>query len=289
MGIYRHRGMRAMGGMHGPERMSLKMSMLAWKYKGGRTDKLLLLALADYADVDGEGIRPSQATLAAKVCCTERHLRRVLRDLREARLIEPVANRGGGRPGAAVIYRINVARLTAHVDGALTSDTDVRPTADADVLPHSPDTPDILNIDAGHSEQKPRTPMSDEPKEEPKEEPKARVETLRVSRTPSKKKSHRKKIQITDPPETLEFTDKHRRLAKEARVELDSAWGHCRASHIARGQRRADWLAELDSWLYRELHIKRLRRVPESIDMAQFNAALDAREQDALRLRESSK
>lgn len=257
--------------------MSMKMLALAWMFRGDRTHKLVLLALADFADRQGEGIRPSQATLAAKVCCTDRQVRRVLRDLVAARLIEPVANRGGGRPGASVVYKINVEQLMMHVETRATPDTDVRPTPDADVRPHQSETADILNMEDGHFEQKPRTPMSDDPKEEPKEEPKERGKTLRVSLSSSEKKYRRKKTHV---PDAIPFTDKHRALADEARARVDTEWDECRDHFRSTAELRADWGLTFNNWLRRT---RKFKRVPEPIDWPRFFAEQDARETAASR------
>lgn len=65
---------------------------------------LVMLALADHADHDGENIYPSQTTVAEKTGYSARSVRRILRELRdEHHLIEPMEKPG---PSGTVRYRI---------------------------------------------------------------------------------------------------------------------------------------------------------------------------------------
>lgn len=63
---------------------------------------LVLLALADFANDDGTGAYPKQATLATKTRLSERHVRRVLAQLEDKCYIE----RMGRTPGGVVEWRV---------------------------------------------------------------------------------------------------------------------------------------------------------------------------------------
>ena len=90
------------------------MTSLVWEnYRKGGNHKLVLLAMADFANPDGGNIRPSLRTLAKKVCCSVDQTRRIVRYLEREQLVEVVANAFGGKPGTTRVYRINLNRLTA--------------------------------------------------------------------------------------------------------------------------------------------------------------------------------
>jgi hypothetical protein len=94
--------------------MSVRVASLVWRhYRKGGNHKLILLALADYANDQGGSIRPSLSTLAAKVGCSPDQTRRVLRELELVGLIETTANRFGGANKATVHRRILLDRLKA--------------------------------------------------------------------------------------------------------------------------------------------------------------------------------
>jgi hypothetical protein len=72
-----------------------------------QTDKLVLLALADHANDDGEGIHPGNDRLITKTSRSEATVRRALHRLEHWGVIKRVAYPAGGR-GKAVEWEINV-------------------------------------------------------------------------------------------------------------------------------------------------------------------------------------
>lgn len=84
--------------------MSIRVMTAVWDHALGVNGGplLVLLALADYANDDGTGAYPKQATLAAKTRLSERHVRRVLASLEDKAYIE----RMGRTPGGVVEWRV---------------------------------------------------------------------------------------------------------------------------------------------------------------------------------------
>lgn len=74
--------------------------------------KLLLLALADHADDEGNNCWPSVEYLAWKTSLSERHVRRMLSDLRAQGVLIPVDREAGGRH-RSVVYRVDLDVLPA--------------------------------------------------------------------------------------------------------------------------------------------------------------------------------
>lgn len=65
----------------------------------------------------------------------------------------------------------------------------------------------------------------------------------------SKRARVRRKLPRTAPPETLEATDSHRRLAAEKGIDLDAEIRRCLEHHRARGNTMANWNAAVTTWL----------------------------------------
>jgi hypothetical protein len=93
--------------------MSWRACKRVWdEFPPGGALKLVLLALADYGNDEGERIYPSMQGLAVKVGMSEAQARRYVGKLVKVGAIECVANFYGGRPGMTRHYRINFDRLT---------------------------------------------------------------------------------------------------------------------------------------------------------------------------------
>jgi len=88
--------------------MSVKIMAGVWELKLPQGAKLLLLALADHADHEGNRVFPSVGLLSWKTGFTDRHVQRLLRDLEAQRIIIPVAHQKGGR-GWATEYRVDLS------------------------------------------------------------------------------------------------------------------------------------------------------------------------------------
>jgi hypothetical protein len=85
--------------------MSVKVMGEVWDLELPHAERLVLLALADHADHQGAGARPSVPLLAWKTGYSERQVQRVLDKLEAAGLICPEGDMKGGR-GRTVCYRV---------------------------------------------------------------------------------------------------------------------------------------------------------------------------------------
>ena len=91
--------------------MSVKMTRLVWQYRcSSTTEKIVLLALADFADDTGHNARPSKQTLAAICHLDVRTVHRQVASLLESGVIGHVAQRAG----LPTHYCLNIPMLTGH-------------------------------------------------------------------------------------------------------------------------------------------------------------------------------
>ena len=78
--------------------MSIKLMSCIWEnFPRGGGEKLVLLALADWADDFGYRIYPSIAAVAKKTNLSERQVQRILNKFVDDGILEIVANENGGR------------------------------------------------------------------------------------------------------------------------------------------------------------------------------------------------
>jgi hypothetical protein len=123
--------------------------------------KLTLLALADHANDDGEGVRVGQERLAKKVGASVRGVRRHVIELRELGYLEKLERRGSHGVDR---HRIAVEKLPTDEQIRLfRPDTRGRPANLADRPSEAPST--------GHPASLDRTPVSAKPSVEPSVEP----------------------------------------------------------------------------------------------------------------------
>ena len=90
--------------------MSVRMMSKVFGLAIDSGKKLLLLALTDHADDDGHNCWPSVGYLVWKTSLSDRHVRRMLKWLRDEGVLVPVAREGGGRQ-RSVIYQIDLDPL----------------------------------------------------------------------------------------------------------------------------------------------------------------------------------
>jgi hypothetical protein len=93
--------------------MSIKVMSEVWTYAACKGSELLvLLALADFGDDDGENIYPSMQTLARKTRLSDKQVRRVIQNLVKLNLVE-ILEPGGWKYGRnrANSYRILLDNL----------------------------------------------------------------------------------------------------------------------------------------------------------------------------------
>lgn len=93
--------------------MSIKVMTDVWAYADCKGSELLiLLALADFSDDNGENIYPSMQTLAQKSRMSDKQARRVVQNLVKLNLIE-IVEQGGWQRGRnrANSYRIRLENI----------------------------------------------------------------------------------------------------------------------------------------------------------------------------------
>lgn len=57
---------------------------------------------------------------------------------------------------------------------------------------------------------------------------------------------------MSDPPDSLEFTEEHRQIARAGGLDIEECWKECRDYRRGQGQRSANWDASFASWLRNE-------------------------------------
>jgi hypothetical protein len=105
------------------------MSQVWSHFNRGGSEKLVLLALADWANDDGGSLHPSMSTIARKTCVSESQARRIVHGFIAEGLLEVVGNASGGRPGTTPDYVLHLDRLTPSMDA--TPRADATPSAHA--------------------------------------------------------------------------------------------------------------------------------------------------------------
>lgn len=92
--------------------MSIKVMSLVWdNFTRGGSDKLAMLALADWCNDQGGSLHPSVATVAKKISLTEKQARVILHRLISEGWLHVVGNENGGNPGQSRQYVLNVQML----------------------------------------------------------------------------------------------------------------------------------------------------------------------------------
>jgi len=103
------------------------------------TSKIVMLALADFANEEGESIYPSLETLSKRTGMSTRSVMRILSSLRTKGYIESV----GSRPSGVKVYRMNVNKLT-HDSVSPPPDTESPPPLTQSHPPPDTESPDPL-------------------------------------------------------------------------------------------------------------------------------------------------
>lgn len=88
--------------------MSIRQMALVWTKELSRTDKFILLALADHADDTGASVRPSIDLVAWKTGYSSRHIKRRLADYRSSGILTVLRKAGQHRPTE---YKLNLDKI----------------------------------------------------------------------------------------------------------------------------------------------------------------------------------
>lgn len=94
--------------------MSIKLMAKVFDSDLPSTEKLVLLAMADYASDSGDSIFPSIDTLARKTSLTDRTVRTTIQSLIDLNYL--IITRHGGGAGNTNVYKIRVSRFTLSDD-----------------------------------------------------------------------------------------------------------------------------------------------------------------------------
>jgi hypothetical protein len=129
--------------------MSVRVMSLVWdNFKRGGSEKLAMLALADWCNDDGGSLHPSVMGVAKKINVSESQARRILHTFIKEGFLSVVANHEGGNPGQTRHYKLNIKMLS-------TPSMDATPSASA--------TPSMDAHDPLHGCALPLAPMTPEP------------------------------------------------------------------------------------------------------------------------------
>src|SRR3990167_5235207 len=92
--------------------MSIEVMSLVWKnFRRGGSEKLALLALADWCDDKGERLYPSIAAIAEKINVSECQARRIVHKFIGEGILRVISNEHGGAPGSTRHYALNISAL----------------------------------------------------------------------------------------------------------------------------------------------------------------------------------
>lgn len=139
--------------------MSIKVMNAVWAYADcSGSELLILLALADFSDDNGENIYPSMQTLAQKSRMSDKQARRVVQNLVKLELIE-IVEQGGWQRGRnrSNSYRIRLENIIRGTDNLGVPPSHPReygtPAHDSTVLPPAGDDPPYKHHTKPPSEQ----------------------------------------------------------------------------------------------------------------------------------------
>lgn len=92
--------------------MSVRVMSLVWdEFPRGGSDKLVMLAMADWCNDQGGSLHPSHAAVAKKCCMSRVQAQRIIRLLEGEGWLLVVGNQYGGAPGMTKQYRLNIEKL----------------------------------------------------------------------------------------------------------------------------------------------------------------------------------
>lgn len=107
--------------------MSIRLMTLVWdNFPRGGSEKLIMLAMADWANDFGGSLYPSIATVAQKTNISDKQARRIIHTLIDDGYLTVVGNDNGGAPTQTRQYQLIVSKLQA-VSQSVTPPIDVTP------------------------------------------------------------------------------------------------------------------------------------------------------------------
>lgn len=107
------------------------MSLVWDNFPRGGSDKLAMLAMADWCNDAGGSLHPSISAVAAKINLTPKQARVIIHRLIEESWLAVVGNDNGGNPGMSRQYQMNLQMLlTPPVEVSRTTPASVTPPVD---------------------------------------------------------------------------------------------------------------------------------------------------------------
>ena len=92
--------------------MSIKAMTLVWEnFSRGGSEKLAMLALADWCNDEGLSLHPSINGIARKINVSESQARRILHKFIDEGYLSVVGNHNGGSPGKTRQYKLHMNML----------------------------------------------------------------------------------------------------------------------------------------------------------------------------------
>lgn len=126
------------------------MSLVWDHFNRGGSEKLCMLALADWCNDKGESLHPSIDAIAQRICVHRRNVQRILHAFIGEGLLEVVGNVQGGAPGQTRQYRLRLDLIAAMKPatggkdvtptGGISTTRKEQPTGDASATPKSRST-----------------------------------------------------------------------------------------------------------------------------------------------------
>lgn len=88
--------------------------ILVWEnFNRGGSEKLAMLALADWCNDEGGSLHPSISAIAKKINVSDKQARRIIHTFIEDGYLTVMANYNGGDPGQSRYYKLNIKKLSA--------------------------------------------------------------------------------------------------------------------------------------------------------------------------------
>jgi hypothetical protein len=236
--------------------MSIKVMSLVWdNFKRGGSDKLAMLALADWCNDEGGSLYPSILAVSKKINVKEAQARKIIHRLIDDGYLSVIANHNGGHPGQSRHYRLNVEMLMTPAR-EYTPAQEYTPTLEdrnpctVVALPlHSSIAKPSLSVNEpsiGESENisliNPTNPRKVIPRKR------------KTDWTPKKQKS-----QLSEFPEVFEVTEDMVEFAVGLGLSFDAirdSTSKFKDHHISKGNKFKDWKAAWRNWMRKTVEFK---------------------------------
>lgn len=143
--------------------MSVKVMSLVWEnFNRGGSEKLAMLALADWCNDEGGSLHPSISGISKKINVSESQARRIIHKFIDEGYLTVIANHDGGNPGQSRHYKLNVNLLKISTP-SMDATPRISDTPRTHATPSANATPSMDAHDPLHGCARPLAPMTPEP------------------------------------------------------------------------------------------------------------------------------